>query len=115
MRDSLNECYFLTETLWKLSSMEQADLSDAQINEIINCLDRREQLLPQIVPPFTPEEQKYGKQILIWNKEIDVNLRSIKKGIMIEIQRLKKTEKSTKKYMGYNYGSPDGMFYDKRN
>ncbi|MFS0783682.1 hypothetical protein [Bacillus sp. 1P06AnD] len=115
MRASIKECYQLTDSLLKLSRLPQSDLTDGQYDEIGQLLDRREKVLQAIKPPFTADEEKIGRVIVLYNKEIDQQLASIKKELAKKIREVKKQDKSTKSYLGYTNNDVGSYFLDKRN
>ncbi|MED4402781.1 flagellar protein FliT [Metabacillus fastidiosus] len=113
---AVGQVYDLTEKLFHLVENEvKAEDRDELIEEISSLLDEREDLLKDVVPPFTEEEQLKGKQIVLWNERINSEFIKIKAEVQKSISNLKKTKTTTQKYVNpYQNTSLDGMFYDKR-
>ncbi|MEH6940743.1 hypothetical protein [Bacillus sp. JJ722] len=115
MRESIRQCYEVTQQLWQLVQMPKEKLQDEHYEKINHYLDQREKLLKDIHSPFTAEEKEIGIKMVHLNKEIEPNLVGIKQTIAMKIKNLKKREQSTKQYLGYAQASPNGYFYDKKN
>ncbi|MEW4327900.1 hypothetical protein Q0N12_14610 [Rossellomorea marisflavi] len=109
------ECYSLTEQLHGLlSSPEQ--INDEVIVKVELLLEKRELILPDIKPPFSVDDQKYGRQIVMWNTVIDQKLLAKKNMLKRTINDLENKKNNVKKYTNpYDSIRSDGMFYDKRN
>ncbi|MDR4935418.1 flagellar protein FliT [Rossellomorea marisflavi] len=111
---SVSQCHALTKQLKIL--FEGTDERDSQIESIGALLEKREQLLPTIAPPFSPEEQSMGEEMIYWNKEIDQELERLKFAIKRDMNNVYKTKTTVQKYTNpYESVQTDGMFYDKRN
>ncbi|WP_042350829.1 hypothetical protein [Bacillus massiliigorillae] len=115
MRDSIKSCFEITEQLRQITQLPKDQLQDEQYHEITKCLADREELLQDIVPPFTDEEKQVGKQIVQLNQVIDKRLVEMKKDIAIKIKNLKKKEQSSQSYLGYSQAAPSSYFLDKKN
>ena len=114
MRDAIKECYLVTEELYSLSGEKEP--TDEQVKKIESLLNRREELLKQVIPPFSEEEQKLGRQLVAWNNVINVKLAAIKQNISYKIKELKRTKKALPKYNAYGATvGADAYFYDKKN
>ncbi|MFE4809774.1 flagellar protein FliT [Peribacillus simplex] len=89
---------------------------DDKIERITKLIDKRDELLPQIKPPFTGEEQQLGRAVLLLNQQVDHLLKLQKQEIQQDIQEINKKKRSSNKYTNpYESLSVDGIFYDKRN
>ncbi|MDP9738458.1 UNVERIFIED_ORG: flagellar protein FliT [Bacillus sp. B2I3] len=89
---------------------------DVKIERVTKLIDRRDGLLSQIKPPFTGEEQRLGRAVLLLNQQVDHLLKLQKQEIQRDIQEMNKKKKSSNKYTNpYESLSVDGVFYDKRN
>ncbi|RLQ96782.1 flagellar protein FliT [Falsibacillus albus] len=109
------ECFAATKRLYELTVDVPVDKRDEAIQEIESLINQRDQLLPSIQPPFSPDEEKMGKQMVRWNEEIGKNLELIKRLIKRDINGLSKKKTSVRRYMNpYENLQFDGMFYDKR-
>lgn len=114
----VKQLYDLTRLLYETVQRPQAQLEerDRQIEEITKLLDKREQLMGQLAPPFQEEEKHLGQEIIRLNKEIDQKLKDILNMIKMDMKQLKvKKEKANKYSNPYESLAIDGMFIDKRN
>ncbi|MGE6379088.1 flagellar protein FliT [Peribacillus muralis] len=103
------------ELLAVLEDMTNAERED-KIRKIIELIDRRDEVLAQIKPPFTAGEQQLGRRTMLLNQQVDSLLKLQKQEIQRDIQEINKKKKSSNKYTNpYESLSIDGMFYDKRN
>ncbi|MGG4548798.1 flagellar protein FliT [Rossellomorea marisflavi] len=108
------ECHGITKQLKAL--LEGEEDRDTKINTIDSLLVEREQLLPSITPPYSLEEQRMGREIVLWNKQIDQKLAGLKIDIKRDINGVSKTKTTVQRYTNpYESMQTDGMFYDKRN
>ncbi|GLI86548.1 hypothetical protein ANABIO32_43630 [Rossellomorea marisflavi] len=108
------ECHKITKRLKALLDGEGD--RESKINSIDSLLVEREQLLPSITPPYSLEEQRLGREIVLWNKQIDQKLAGLKIDIKRDMNGVSKTKTTVKKYTNpYESMQTDGMFYDKRN
>lgn len=89
---------------------------DDKIERVTQLIDQRDELLSEIKPPFTGEEQRLGRATMLLNQKVDHLLKLQKQEIQRDIQEINKKKKSSNKYTNpYESLSVDGMFYDKRN
>jgi flagellar protein FliT len=85
------------------------------ISQIEVLLDKREQLLSKITPPFTPEQELMGKQMIEMNRVINSELKKIMVQVQMDLQGLKKKKTSIQKYVNpYQSLESDGIYYDKK-
>jgi flagellar protein FliT len=104
----------LTIELIRLLEHRHAE-RDQKINMVGELLDQREDLMREIVPPYTPEEAELGKRIVQLNAKLDQLLKTEKISIQKDIKNLQAKKESNTKYVNpYQNLSTDGMFYDKR-
>lgn len=109
MHSLTKQLYVLIQTL---PSSEERDL---YIERLEGLLEQRQQLLPQIQPPFSVEEQQLGQEIVQMNQVIDGQLKQRKEEVSVDIRKLKQKQQKTNKYANpYENLSFDGTFYDKR-
>ncbi|PJN88115.1 MULTISPECIES: flagellar protein FliT [Bacillaceae] len=86
-----------------------------KIERITELIDRRDEVIAQIKPPFTAAEQQVGRRTMLLNQQVDSLLKLQKQEIQRDIQEINKKKNSSNKYMNpYESLSIDGMFYDKR-
>ncbi|WP_433744766.1 flagellar protein FliT [Falsibacillus pallidus] len=110
------QCFAVTKKLYDLTQKDLDASREETIAEVEKLLLERESLLPEVVPPFSPEEEKMGKQMLVWNEAISEKLLLIKRLINKDINGLEKKKTTAKRYTNpYENMNFDGMFYDKRN
>ncbi|MRH41980.1 flagellar protein FliT [Aquibacillus halophilus] len=84
------------------------------IDEISDLLEKRQQLLEEIKPPYTEKEKEVGQSLLPKNQEIQVRLESIFTQVKNDMGALKKKKSSNTKYTNpyQNLSNFDGMFLD---
>lgn len=88
---------------------------DEKISKVEELLEKRETLMKEIAPPYTPEEAELGKQIVALNTRLDQLLKIEKISIQKDIKNLQAKKESNTKYVNpYQNLSTDGMFFDKR-
>jgi len=111
----LKEYYELTAEVIKLFEDEQNDDRDSKISKLQDKLQKREDLMKEISPPFSDGEQILGKQILKLNDRLLQLLNKEKVTIQQDITNVKKRKKVHTGYIN-PYGSlqTDGYFYDKK-
>lgn len=86
-----------------------------KIERITELIDRRDEVIAQIKPPFTAAEQQVGRRTMLLNQQVDSLLKLQKQEIQRDILEINKKKNSSNKYMNpYESLSIDGMFYDKR-
>ncbi len=86
-----------------------------KITKVEELLDKREVLMKELVPPYTPEEMELGKQLVELNSRFEQLLKTEKVSIQKDIKNLQAKKESNTKYVNpYQNLSTDGMFYDKR-
>ncbi|MFC4182436.1 flagellar protein FliT [Saccharococcus thermophilus] len=113
----VTELFHLTKELRDLvCAPVQAEKRGETIETIKRLLAEREELLRELRPPYSEEEQRLGRQIVLWNQEIDAQLRELKRQIQRDLTMIRQ-----KKIANHHYVNPygqslaiDGMFYDKK-
>ncbi|MGE6257356.1 flagellar protein FliT [Heyndrickxia sporothermodurans] len=111
----VQECYNLTEKLVTDLQLESEKERDVLIAEVTEILEKREQLLPLIKPPFSNEEMLLGTKLVELNKILHLLLNKEKQHIQKDINGLSKKKISMNKYINpYQSMQTDGYFYDKR-
>lgn len=110
----LKEFHKATIELIQILQQTQTE-RDQKILQVEALLDRREVLMKEIVPPFTPEEAELGKKIVTMNERLEQLITAEKVSIQKDIKELHVKKVSNTKYVNpYQNLSTDGMFYDKR-
>ena len=112
----LDECLAVTERLIELTQTIDQQQRDEVIVEIEELLSRREELIPLIKGPFSPNEKELVKQLLGYSNQLPIQLGKIRRQIQLDINQL-----DQKKISAARYTNPyatmqqlDGAFYDKR-
>lgn len=114
---AISQVYGVTEQLFQLVSQPVTkDNRDACIQQITSLLEKREQLLTEVHPPFAANEKQLFQQIADWNEVITSKFVEIKQHIQQDMIQLKKTKSSNQQYVNpyQHVSATDGMFYDKR-
>jgi len=114
---AFEQVYQLSEQLYHLVSKPLAkDARDERIEQITSLLEKREQVLSQVQPPFTSSEKELFQQILTWNDVITAKFTELKAQIQQDMIQAKKSKTTTQQYVNpyQNVSTSDGMFYDKR-
>lgn len=88
---------------------------DEKISKVQSLLNRRDELLKLIQPPFTPQEKEVGKRLVELDQQVKLLLGKHKKDIMQDIKRAKMKKQSNQKYTNpYESMGVDGIFFDKQ-
>lgn len=110
----VKQFYKLTIELVQLLEKRQEE-RDVVITQIEELLNQREHLMKSMVPPYTIEDGKLGKEIVKLNTKLASLLLDEKASIQKDIKDLQFKKNSNTKYVNqYQSLSTDGMFYDKR-
>jgi flagellar protein FliT len=112
----VQRCYDLTNDLLQVVQSFNEENRDDVINQIEELLEKRQDILQQIKPPFSNEEHALGQEIVKMNRALDTKLILISNEVQRDMNGLNKKKVSAKKYTNpYESVNFDGMFYDKRN
>lgn len=88
---------------------------DETIDMIRHLLGRRDELIEQLQPPYSDEEQELGMEIVMLNETIDQRLHGLKQQIYQDLKAMKQKKMANQNYLNpYQSLSVDGMFYDKK-
>lgn len=116
----MNRLVSLQETTVELHNLLAKKAADAERDETIEhatrLLDRREQLMEKVLPPFSPEEQVTGRELVQLNLLIQQQLGTLFEAVKIDIKTIKQKKKSNGHYANpYQVtASSDGMFLDRK-
>lgn len=112
----LKECYLLTtELIQMLEEKENVD-RDQLISALQEKLQKREEILNEIHPPFSEGETAIGKQIMKLNEKLTHLLNEEKQLIQRDLMNVKKKKNVTNGYINpFQSLQTDGYFYDKKN
>ena len=113
--NALRQFYDATIELIRL--LENEELTrDEKLEQSAKLLATREGLMKQIKPPFSAEEEQFGRQLTRLNQEFQRLLEKEKAGIQRDMLTLKKQKETNKKYTApyESLVTVEGGFYDKR-
>jgi flagellar protein FliT len=111
----VQECYDLTEKLVRLLRNPYEKSRDEVIAEIEGMLEERQKTMTDMKGPYSEDEKELGRQIVLWNAEIEKGMTSLRNDIKRTINSVSKKKTSAKKYTNpYASLQHDGMFYDKK-
>lgn len=109
-------------TVWhdvtmKLLALTSKQTSEEQRDEVIlsmeGLLDDRDKLQPHIAAPFTPEEEAFGKELVVLEADIQKKLDLFRKQIRVDISDTQSKKGNMKNYLNpYSNVARDGTFYD---
>lgn len=104
-----------TESLLVTSEKFADDLRDDSIEMIEKLIEVRGRLQSEIAPPFTPEEEVYGKELVELEKKVQLKLTNFNKQIRTDISDTQSKKDTIKNYVNpYGNVVSDGTFYDKK-
>ncbi len=107
---------FYARTAELISVLESADERDGKISRVEALLNERENLMKEMVPPFSADEVEVGKKLVQLNSRLMQLLQKEKVLVQKDIKNLQAKKESNSKYINpYENLSTDGVFYDKRN
>ena len=89
---------------------------EERLAAVDRLLRRREEWLRELRPPYSEEEQRLGREIVAWNREIEARLRQVRDEIRSDLRITEAKRQANARYV-HPYEQPlsfDGMFYDKR-
>lgn len=102
-------------TVQLIKFLESSASRDEKIQKTTELLEKRQQLMAEIIPPFSNEEKEIGAAAIALNKKLNDLLFKEKILIQKDLKELNRRKKSTNKYENpYNSLFIDGVFYDKR-
>ena len=113
IRPALTAWREVTEKLLTLTNATTEDTRDETIVLIEALLDDRDKLQTQIVGPFTPEEEAFGKVLVATETVVQQKLASFSKLIRMDITEAQAKKDTMKNYVNpYSNVTRDGTFYD---
>ncbi|AOL35775.1 flagellar protein FliT [Geobacillus sp. BMUD] len=114
---SVREVWQLTRELLEATALPwPAEEREARLVQVDELLRRREEWLRELRPPYSEEEQRLGREIVAWNREIEARLRQVRDEIGSDLRITEAKRQANARYV-HPYEQPlsfDGMFYDKR-
>jgi flagellar protein FliT len=116
----MNRVQALYDTTVRLDTLVSQQVSSENREEVVQSLTKlmeaRALQMEELKPPFSPEEEQLGKELLPLNERISSHVQQIFDQLKIDIRTIKKQKQSGKKYIN-PYASMqtlDGRFLDKR-
>lgn len=95
-----------------ISSKNREDI----IKQITVLIDQRGEQMEKISPPFSTEENEYGKKIIVLNQHIQSKMNQLFAELKQEMKNVKKQKKSKQTYSNpyKDVQLMDGMFLDSK-
>ena len=101
--------------LISLAKETDAEKRDEVIEQIDKILDERDTLQSQISQPFTVEEDEFGAELIILEKEVQMSLARFTKGIRSDISQSQAKKENMSNYVNpYGNMSRDGAYFDSK-
>lgn len=102
-----------TKGLLMVAEKVDEESRDKAIESIESLLDVREKLQPEIVAPFTPEEEAFGKELVALEVEVQKKLVFLNEQIYTGISETQSKKNHMKSYVNpYASMMQDGAYYD---
>lgn len=113
---AVKDYYLVTIELIKLLENEQSNDRDGKIAKIEGLLEKREDFMQRMKPPFSQEDQETGKLLVGHERKLVKLLAAEKAAIKKDLLTLNKKKQSQAKYHNpyESLSTTDGVFYDKR-
>lgn len=94
----------------------QSKEREAIINQVNELIEQRGNHLLEITPPFTEEENRIGKEIVVLNERIQKQMHVLFNELKQEMKQMKKQKKSNQTYTNpyEKIEAMDGMFMDSK-
>ncbi|WP_106496672.1 flagellar protein FliT [Lentibacillus sp. Marseille-P4043] len=116
----MNRLKPLFQVTLELEEILSRDISaknrEAIIVDVNRLIEKRGDLLQELTPPFTDEENQIGEKLVTMNNTIQENMTSLFADLKQEMKQVKKQKRSNKTYTNpyKNVQTIDGMFMDKK-
>src|SRR5690606_22283941 len=112
---AVQECLAVTKALVDILKNKSDSSRDEAISQMEKMLAEREELLPEIRPPFSSQDEAAGKELLKLNEELAFLLERLNKNIIRDLNAIELKKTSAARYNNpYTKVQNDGVFYDKR-
>lgn len=113
IRQELVDWKRATESLLLTIENVSEDKRDEVIERVEKLLDVREQLQKNIQPPFTKEEEAFGKEVIQLEKNFQQQLTDFFKSIREDISVTQSKKSNMTNYVNpYQNIARDGSYYD---
>ncbi|PSL48608.1 hypothetical protein B0H94_104209 [Salsuginibacillus halophilus] len=117
----VKDVYMATKKLWnhvRTPLPEDLDARDKYIVRMNTLLERRRRLLDEVgeVSEATAREQRYIREMFRMNQEIEQQMNEKRFALRSDYNWTKHRRTTGRKYKNpYDAGTPDGIFFDKKN
>ncbi|WP_040287075.1 hypothetical protein [Sporosarcina koreensis] len=113
IRPALTEWKAAADRLLALSLPAESEQRDEVIAEIETILDLRDRLLPDIQPPFSAEEEVFGRDVLAAEPAVAAKLEQCMSLIRKDLSASQTKKDGVRSYVNpYSKVARDGTFYD---
>lgn len=113
IRPALTAWRDVTEQLLVATVRNEDAERDEAIVEIESLLDKRDKLQPHIAAPHTPEEEAFGKELVLLEQQVQQQLASFLKQIRTNISETQAKKDNMHSYVNpYSKLGRDGAYYD---
>lgn len=113
----LMELFSITKKLYDHveSPLPEGEERDAYLETIADLLNRREELISQVEPPRTEQEERIARTLLDFNEKLTKRLAFIQGKIGQDLNRIKQRKTTGKQYENpYSGRTTDGVFFDSK-
>ena len=102
-----------SESLLAAAGKLDEESRDEIIESIESLLELRDKLQPEIKAPFTPEEEAFGKELVLLEADVQKKLLLLNKRVHADITEAQSKKSHMKSYVN-PYGNlvQDGAYYD---
>lgn len=113
MRDAFVNWRRATENLLVLMEEKDEEKRDEIIEKVDQLLTVRDQLQTEMAPPFTKEEEAFGKELIELETVLQTRLKTYTENIRREITVSQSKKSNMKSYVNpYQNIMRDGAYYD---
>ncbi|MFS0575473.1 hypothetical protein AB1K83_07560 [Sporosarcina sp. 179-K 3D1 HS] len=113
IRPALTAWHDVTEQLLAATRRNGEAERDEVIQEIEGLLDARDKLQPHVAAPHTPEEEAFGKDLMVLEQKVQQQLAAFLKQIRHNITETQAKKDNMKSYVNpYSNLGRDGGYYD---
>ncbi|BAD77397.1 flagellar protein [Geobacillus kaustophilus HTA426] len=113
----VHDVWLVTKELLEATALPwPSEEREERLAAVDRLLLEREELLRKLRPPYSEEEQELGREIIVWNQEIEARLLRVCEEIRRDLRMTGAKRQANARYV-HPYEQPlsfDGMFYDKR-
>ena len=113
----LTELFSVTKKLYDhvQEPLPKGDERDRYIEIIAELLQRREELIPQVGPPKSDQEERIARTLLDYNRKLTERLTIVMREVGQDLNQIRKKKSTGKQYENpYNNRTQDGVFFDSK-